>query len=1117
MKKSILWLLLILALGGIFSTTSLAATQEIRINCDVSENLTKEFIISASSNFTINWGDGKTENVAAGTNIEKSHTYSGSPAKEIIITGASIESLKAIYNEITDINLSGISTLTSIDVSGNKISNISTFSTNTELVELRCRNNYLTEISVGSFGKLEILDCSNNSLVSFSVPSTIKELYVEGIELDGSFDVSNYSLLKILNCSRNNIESIVVSKNSNLTELYCSENKITSLNLTGNSKLEKLNCSNNSISSLTLNTNLKEAVVTSNSNLKTLALGSLDLLAVDNSVTLSGNASTLIKVKVTGNGTITTNTEIIYLFPNLNCDINSVLLNGVEHSITSSSIDISNYSGTNVLEIAFTSAEELAILETMNKPELLEGMIPVKHNGENWVITNKEDPEWYNYSASNMKWANIMLRDNAKYLHYDGVTLVSITDSTELKDIIGREVPSANTGSMYVWIPRFSYKIGESTIDIKYSKGLYDDTNDGYLVHPAFNNGHYTGKTASDKNNYKNGLTDNDKLEGLWIAKYPAKGSINTPKYYASGTEIKNETIGNAFIASKKNSLADGNSHMMKNTEWGAVSYFTTAVGMLKNNSTTGNIYGIYDMDRGAEYVSHYVELIGGISNYNVRKNGISLVPYSINNFNHTESNIANIKDIDVLKLTNPEDSSQNNYQSLAEFYGIGINEVNSNITGGILGEIPTGENAFFTRGTDGIYSYNGTDGGTSSNAGFRNVILPTLYERDDDKESYYVISKSEGNGKVRPLGKTTVLKGNNITFSIIPDSGYEILDVKLDNISVLGDVANYGTYSTYTISGINANHTLYVEFAKEIGAYTVSVIINPQNGGSVDSTGTYNSRSNVKLIATPSYGYVFSDWEIVSGLSSLDPYINPANFQMPDNDVVLKANFAIGQFELKVIQPSGTTTQYKTTGESITIQAETVSNNDFMGWTIEGLSDIAESALQNETLQFSMPSNNVTVKSNYYQEEYTISYDLNGGDGEIDSQTKKKYENLVLTSQEPTKDLCEFLGWATTYNATEAEYQPSDTFTKNEDTILYAVWKAKEVRLTIETDESIVYGDELCGAYVIVRTQMVDGFVFDSWTAAGITLTADEKIAEVLAIQIPEQDIELKINYSAE
>lgn len=55
-------------------------------------------------------------------------------------------------------------------------------------------------------------------------------------------------------------------------------------------------------------------------------------------------------------------------------------------------------------------------LVTPNKPEISDGMIPVKYittdekTGEGyWQVTSKDDPVWYSYE--NQKWANIMTMD----------------------------------------------------------------------------------------------------------------------------------------------------------------------------------------------------------------------------------------------------------------------------------------------------------------------------------------------------------------------------------------------------------------------------------------------------------------------------------------------------------------------------------------------------------------------------------------------------------------------------------------------------------------------------------------------------------------------------------
>ena len=72
--------------------------------------------------------------------------------------------------------------------------------------------------------------------------------------------------------------------------------------------------------------------------------------------------------------------------------------------------------------------------------------------------------------------------------------------------------------------------------------------------------------------------------------------------------------------------------------------------------------------------------------------------------------------------------------------------------------------------------------------------------------------------------------------------------------------------------------------------------------------------------------------------------------------------------------------------------------------------------------------------------EEYTISYDLNGGTGDIVSQIKIEGKTLVLTEQVPTKENYTFLGWSTTKGG-NIEYRSGAEFEKNEDTTLYAVY----------------------------------------------------------------------------
>ena len=71
----------------------------------------------------------------------------------------------------------------------------------------------------------------------------------------------------------------------------------------------------------------------------------------------------------------------------------------------------------------------------------------------------------------------------------------------------------------------------------------------------------------------------------------------------------------------------------------------------------------------------------------------------------------------------------------------------------------------------------------------------------------------------------------------------------------------------------------------------------------------------------------------------------------------------------------------------------------------------------------------------------YTVKYNANGGTNAPTSQTKTDNVDLILATEVPERTGYEFLGWATANDATTAKYTAGATFTKNKNTVLYAVW----------------------------------------------------------------------------
>ena len=241
----------------------------------------------------------------------------------------------------------------------------------------------------------------------------------------------------------------------------------------------------------------------------------------------------------------------------------------------------------------------------VNKPKLAEGMIPVKWNGSNWVKADENNTnfDWYQYDTTNKKWANVVTIKETGTKTREQYQQAGLNEIIAEEDIVG----------MFVWIPRYSYKItngyhtnadGTGTIDIKFLKGTTDDyeggtaqrnnkSNEDFVVHPCFTNGATTG--------YNNGEY-NKELTGIWVAKFEASSSTTTEENpnlgsnYGGGNNIENQEVtirpnvtswryievSNIYTVCKKltqdgnmHGLGRADSHMMKNSEWGAVAYLT--------------------------------------------------------------------------------------------------------------------------------------------------------------------------------------------------------------------------------------------------------------------------------------------------------------------------------------------------------------------------------------------------------------------------------------------------------------------------------------------------------------------------------------------------------------
>ena len=114
-------------------------------------------------------------------------------------------------------------------------------------------------------------------------------------------------------------------------------------------------------------------------------------------------------------------------------------------------------------------------------------------------------------------------------------------------------------------------------------------------------------------------------------------------------------------------------------------------------------------------------------------------------------------------------------------------------------------------------------------------------YNGSGHSYSYYTIKTTAGaGGSISPSGNVSVREGRDRTFTITPDKGYAISNVKIDGKSI-------GAVKSYTFENVRRTHTIEVIFMKANG--------NPQTGVFVD-------------VATGSYYEDAVDWAVENGIT---------------------------------------------------------------------------------------------------------------------------------------------------------------------------------------------------------------------------------------------------------
>ncbi len=126
---------------------------------------------------------------------------------------------------------------------------------------------------------------------------------------------------------------------------------------------------------------------------------------------------------------------------------------------------------------------------------------------------------------------------------------------------------------------------------------------------------------------------------------------------------------------------------------------------------------------------------------------------------------------------------------------------------------------------------------------------------------NYTIISTAGDNGSISPQGEIILTEGEDQSFAITPDTGYEISDVLIDGKST-------GKVEQYTFTDIQQNHTIQASFIKKLSppsatsTPTYIITATAETGGTIEPFGSIQLQKGEEQSFTiaPDAGYEIYD-----------------------------------------------------------------------------------------------------------------------------------------------------------------------------------------------------------------------------------------------------------------
>lgn len=385
--------------------------------------------------------------------------------------------------------------------------------------------------------------------------------------------------------------------------------------------------------------------------------------------------------------------------------------------------------------------------------------------------------------------------------------------------------------------------------------------------------------------------------------------------------------------------------------------------------------------------------------------------------------------------------------------------------------------------------------------------LLPIYEELDKDnyENAIRIISSKYSNIQIQ----------YNVNGGTLSNECFETIgDIVIKEVKKNGYLLDKYVVDNYEINideNISVNITLKAIYITE--KYSVSYIYD----GSLlkDNISSYDIESDTFILNYPNKdGYEFVGW-YNQYEENIDKIQNGSI-----GDLILKAKYVPISYDIMYNLDGGTTnsnnpSNYNIESETITLEYPTKLGYTFIGWNMNGSSEIIKDLLINKG-----SIGNINLTANWVPNEYKIIYILNGGINNINNPTGYVKDNGDTIIYEPSKEGYTFIGWTSYSDSTPKKELYIENGTQGHLTFI-ANYIPNEYKIKFDVNGgSNLISDELTVSfdsnYKLITPNRI-GYEFIGWKYENNDFNYEGKytITSDIVLVASWQPIVFNINYS--